>query len=140
MANEALGEDLWFDLLADTGPDLVVLPHGDYKLVRGHEALRQSLIRRFCSNPGSWKAVPGYGAGLPAMLRSKATQSNVAAMKTRLRSQALRDDRVASVQEVTITRLMDAGGIPSTGRRIHVTVIPKAEPIPLDVDFTLEGA
>jgi photosystem II stability/assembly factor-like uncharacterized protein/phage baseplate assembly protein W len=133
------GEDIWFDLAGEVGPNTTVTPSGDWKLVSGREALRQSLIRRFITNPGEWRTKPGYGAGLSGMVRKKLTKSMHDQAVTAIRSQALVDKRVQSVDTVDISRLADASGGSKPGWRVHVVVIPKLDPTPLDVDFPVPG-
>jgi phage baseplate assembly protein W len=133
--SDTTGDDIWFDLGASGGPNTIVTPAGDWKLVSGREALRQSLIRRLLTIPGQWKAKPGYGCRLLEMLRRKGTASNLESMRTSCRAACLADQRVASVLEVTISRLTDASGVPKLGRHVHIVVVPKDEPRPLEVDF-----
>jgi phage baseplate assembly protein W len=133
-------EDIWFDLSADSvGPDSIVDPAGDWKLCGGREALRQSLVRALSSNPGDWKTNRRYGAGIRALLRSKATSGNRELMRTRARACCLADVRVGSVQEVSISRLTSPSGDFKSGWRLSVIVVPKEEPIPLAVEVIFDG-
>lgn len=114
--------DIYFDVSAATGPDYSVTPAGDWLPVSGDEALRQSLLRRFITNPGEWLTKPDYGAGGRAFLKAKGTKSERDAFAQRLRAQALKDDRVEKVGEVAVERFADGG------TKFRVQIEPKAKP------------
>ena len=128
-------EDIYFDVSAATGPDYYVTPAGDWLPVTGDEALRQSLLRRFITNPGEWQTKPGYGAGGRAFVKAKATKANRDAFSQRLREQALKDKRVASVSEVKVESFADGG------YKYSVAIVPKgrdkrSKPVLVTVDTT----
>lgn len=133
--DDPLGCDLWFDISNGTGPNTVVTPSGDWKLATGREAYRQSLVRRFVTNPGEWKTKPGYGAGLGGMVRKKLTATLRNEAVTAIRAQALLDSRTKSVDTVSISRLVNASGVAVSGWRVHVVVTPKVDPNPIDIVF-----
>lgn len=135
--NNPLGCDLYFDLADGSGPNTIVTPSGDWKLVQGRECLKQSLIRRFITKKGSWKTKPNYGAGVQSLLRKKMTATTKAQAIANIKEQSLMDVRVASCDLVEISRLTTAAGAVQRGWRIHVVVTPKVEPSPLSVDFTV---
>lgn len=127
------GKDLWFDLAAATGPNLVVDRTGDWLLATGLEALRQSLIRRLITSPGQWTTKPNYGAGLLRAVKRRNTVAERAQLEQRCREQCLMDRRVRSVDELRIERI-------TNGLRINVLVIPRGQPAqarPLRVAFEL---
>lgn len=103
---DQLGVDIWMgDDAGDGVPNYNVLPSGDWRLVSGREAVKQSLRRRFMTSPGEWATKPDYGAGLRAAVKSRARQSDIDDIVNRLRSQAMKDTRVLAVLSVTATRL-----------------------------------
>lgn len=125
--------DIWLDVSAAVGPDYVVTPAGDWLTVSGHEALRQSLLRRFITNPGEWQTKPQFGAGGRAFVKAKNTKAARDAFAQRLREQALIDTRVEKVLDVKVEQF--AGG-----SKFSVVVTPKGEPKrakPLTVSFEL---
>lgn len=119
------GSDIWLDVAA---PDVtlgqaryVTTAAGDWGLVHGREALRQSLLRRLLTNPGDWQTKPDYGVGARQYVKAKNTGSVRAELESRIRSQFARDIRVHSVDIVTIAQLDDG----SAGVKISVTVTPR---------------
>jgi phage baseplate assembly protein W len=134
-APDPLGCDIWFDLSSSQGPDTIVTPAGDWKLVSGRECYRQSLIRRFITKPGEWRTKPSYGGGLSGMVRKKLTTTVRDGAINAIRAQALQDGRTGTVDLVEIARLTDATGATKPGWRVHVVVTPKVDPVPLDVWF-----
>lgn len=118
LEEDFFGEDIWFDISAATGPDMVVTPAGDWKPVTGREALRQSLLRRYLTNPGEWATLPDYGAGLRAFIKAKNTKANRDKIIANLKTQTLADDRVARVSTVTVERTEDV-------TKFSVTIYPK---------------
>lgn len=118
------GTDIWFDVSRpdDNGEAAyVVTPAGDLTIVTGREALRQSLIRRWITNPGEWTTVPDYGAGARQYVKGRNTPALRAELESRIRAQTLRDKRVQSVTVVTVSQLEDG----SAGIKISVTVVPR---------------
>lgn len=112
-------EDIYFDVSAEHGPDYSVTPAGDWLPVTGDEALRQSLLREYNTNPGEWQTNPQYGAGGRAFLKAKSTKASRDAFAARLRARSLADSRVESVNDVQQERFADGGW------KFHVIVIPK---------------
>lgn len=117
------GRDLWFDVSLPTAPDLVVTPAGDWKLAEGRDALRQSLIRRIITNPGEWQTLPEFGAGVRLFVKAKDTPAMRQELEEKIRGQLMRDDRVASVDQVVIERLANDGA----GLQIFVQVTPRGD-------------
>lgn len=101
--------DLWFDISPSSGPDTHVTPAGDYLVVSGDEAYRQSILRDFMSDPGEWPTNPGYGAGGRAYVKSKRTKANRDAFKARLIARAMSDPRTESVGDIRIENFADGG-------------------------------
>lgn len=105
-----LGIDIWMgDNDGSGAPDTNVTPAGDWKLVSGREAIRQSLQRRFETTPGEYATKPDYGAGLLAAVKSRGRRSDLDAIKNRLQAQALKDERVTGVLSVKVDPLGSYG-------------------------------
>lgn len=96
------GDDIWLDMSAENGPDRAVTAAGDWLLATGQVALRQSLLRRFLTAPGEWAMKPDYGAGARLYVKAKNTKSTRDELSHQLREQALKDDRVRSVETVVV--------------------------------------
>jgi phage baseplate assembly protein W len=101
-----IGIDIWMGDNDGTGtPDFNVTSAGDWRLVNGREAVKQSLRRRFMTSPGEWATKPDYGAGLLAAVKSRARETDLDDIKNRLQAQALKDERVLRVLSVTVAKL-----------------------------------
>lgn len=129
-----LGCDIYFDLESGSGPNTVVTPSGDWKLVSGRACLRQWLIRGYLTTPGSWKTKPKFGAGIKALLRKKMTSTTRATAIANIKAFSLSTPRIKSVDSVEIERLV-INGVAKRGWHISVVVTPAAEPEPLPVEF-----
>lgn len=119
------GTDIHLDV---SSPDVVLgqahyvtTAAGDWATATGREALRQSLVRRFITNPGEWQTKPAYGAGLRQYVKAKNTASVRAEIESRIRQQCALDQRVHSVDLVTVSGLDDG----SPGLQIAVLVTPR---------------
>jgi hypothetical protein len=131
------GADIWLDVAA---PDVqlgqahyATNAAGDWAIVRGREALRQSLLRRLITNPGDWQTKPDFGVGARQYVKAKNTSSVRAELESRIRSQFAKDVRVQGVDLVIITPLDDG----SPGVKISVLVTPRGR---LRTDQPLEVA
>lgn len=132
------GLDIWLDV---SRPDAtgqaayIVTPAGDLALASGREALRQSLLRRWITDPGEWQTLPNYGVGARQFVKGKNTAAERAELTTRVRAQSLRDPRVKSVDLVTVTPLDDG----SPGLRLSVQVTPVGslgvQPLPVHLEI-----
>lgn len=100
-----LGIDIWMGDDGAGSPDYNVTSAGDWRLVNGREAVKQSLRRRFMTTPGEWATKPDYGAGLLAAVKSRARTTDLADIENRLRAQSLKDERVLRVLSVTVEKL-----------------------------------
>lgn len=96
------GLDIWLDVSEGNLADRIVTADGDWRLVDGEEAVRQSLLRRTITNPGEWKTKPDYGVGARQFVKQRATQSKADELVTRIRGQYSRDKRVEKVLAVTV--------------------------------------
>lgn len=134
------GEDIWFDIGASDvnlgEGDYVVTAGGDLTVATGREALRQSLMRRYITNPGEVPTLPDYGAGAAQYVKAKNTAAVRAELAGRIRAQSLRDPRVASVDQSIVEQLDDG----SPGIRISVLITPKGQlrtdkPLPVQLEI-----
>lgn len=113
-----LGKDVWYDVSAATGPDTALTKGGDWVLVKRMEAVRQSLLRAYMTNPGEWVFLPHWGGGARLFVKRKNTRANRDLLATRLREQSLRDRRVASVPDVFVQQA--GGGLVRFGVSVRV--------------------
>lgn len=121
QVDRLFGRDLWLDVSQENA-DLLITPAKDWQTVRGREALRQSLLRRIITNPGEWATLPDFGCGARLFLKGKNTPARRDELANRIRSQFLRDPRVASVAQVVFESLPDNFGI-----KLMVDVIPRGQ-------------
>lgn len=115
------GRDIWLDVRA-AAPEYVVTAAGDWALVEGREALKQSLIRRLITDPGEWATLPGYGVGAQQFVKARNTAAKRDELTERIRAQFSRDARVERVDSITITALASGDGL-----RVLVLVTPRGE-------------
>jgi phage baseplate assembly protein W len=98
------GVDIYLgDVRGDGTPEYDITPNRDWRLVGEDEAYKQSLRRRFMTNPGEYKNKPDYGAGLSGAVKSAGTRSNRDGIAAKLKQQALADSRTRQVISVTVT-------------------------------------
>lgn len=133
LAGGGIGEDIWFDVSLTNSMqhvDRIVTPHGDWKMVSGEEALRQSLRRRIITSPGEWALIPEYGVGAREFVKASLTKSNRDELTNRIHAQFLRDHRVTKVTQVVIDQ-----NIPEMlAIRVEVaTKLRPADAVPLSV-------
>lgn len=119
---ENVGEDIFLDIVADEDRPMTI--SGDWRLVAGDEALKQSLIRRLVTPPGEWRTLPGFGVGVGLYLGSPMTRAVRDELANRIRDQFLRDDRVVRVLAVDVELQADY-------RTLTVTVKyqPRSQPL-----------
>lgn len=100
------GDDIWLDQVSEVGAaEMAVTNSGDWAPVSGRLAVQQSLIRRFLTKPGDYLVDPTYGAGLLAAVKKRMRESDLAAIASRLRAQALREPRVRAVTAISVESL-----------------------------------
>lgn len=98
------GRDISYDVRSDKVPNMEVTPAGDWALTAGRSCLRQALIRRLITEPGEWVTLPGYGVGALSFVKARDSKGNRDELERRIRSQFTMEERVASVESVTLTR------------------------------------
>lgn len=121
------GRDIYLEVNGSAGPDLATTKAGDWILVTGRQALRQSLIRRWITTPGEFATKPGYGAGALAFLKARGNSDSAQDLANRIRAESLKDRRVERVEAVHVSWQ-------DSVMRIHVVVVPKGEsdrPLPI---------
>lgn len=96
------GEDIWLDVASPSGVDRVVTAAGDWLMVSGEEALRQSLKRRLITSPGEWALVPDYGVGAREFVKAAGSKSKRDELISRIHAQFIRDPRVTKVTQVIV--------------------------------------
>lgn len=132
-----LGRDIWYDVTKGIDADYEVTAAGDWAIVEGRAALRQSIIRRIITNPGEWATKPDYGVGARLFVKGKNTRAARQALEERIRGQLAQEARVESVDDVVIDTLPGS----DAGIRITVVVLPKGrsqrnEPLVASVEVT----
>lgn len=129
--DKLFGRDIYLAINGDSGPNTAVAKHGDWLLTSGHEALIQSLVRRWVTNPGEWQTKPDYGAGALAYVKARNNSRSRAELTERIRAQTLKDRRVAKVDTIEVKHAENA-------LVIKVVVIPKGEaakPLPIVLEM-----
>lgn len=99
-------------------PNTLVTVSGDWALVDGHEAVVQSLTRRYLTSPGEWKTKPEYGAGLREAARKRARGSDIAEIVNRMRQQNSLEKRISPKSEVSVYPL--SGNVNGLGFKVTI--------------------
>jgi hypothetical protein len=81
--------------------DLTVTVSGDLMGVTGLTRSQQRIVRRLCTNPGSYIAQPTYGGGLGQFIGTTSDPDEIVAV---VRAQMLLEDSVASVQSIIVNQ------------------------------------
>lgn len=118
------GEDIHYDVSQPDGSgqaNYVVTASGDWAIVVGREALRQSLLRRLITHPDEWPTKQNYGVGARRYIKARNSVSVRNELESKIRGQFMRDPRVHSVDTVLVSPLDDG----SQGVKISILVTPK---------------
>jgi phage baseplate assembly protein W len=91
-----LGKDLFFE------NDYDVTPHGDYVLIDGLRALRQSILHRIITRQGEFKTRPQYGVGLRDFVKKPMNPTNLGLIKRKITEQLAREPRIEEVLAVIV--------------------------------------
>lgn len=75
-----MAQQLLSDLYHWYGGDVSSSATGDFQTVTGDTRSQQRIIRRLCTNPGDYIFHPEYGGGLPKLIGSNASVSDVKAI------------------------------------------------------------
>ncbi len=96
-----LGKDIKFD------GDKHVSPSGDYVLVEGMAAMRQSIYHRLITKPGEYARNPGYGVGIQLYVKRRRTPSVLDELHNRIVDQLSLDPRIEEVVALRVERITD---------------------------------
>lgn len=97
-AAEAYGPDL---LCGQAGP--VVSPHGDWAIVAGAAAARQSIEREAVANPGEIASSPAWGMGLRSEVMGRRTTSSIEALRARIAERLRVNPRLTRVRAIGVS-------------------------------------
>jgi phage baseplate assembly protein W len=92
--------ELLNDLLLDD--DFTVSAQGDFALVEGVANVRQALLHRLLTTPGTVVHRPEYGVGIQDYLNSPLSFDTKRKMAVAIQGQFLNDSRVAEVKTIQI--------------------------------------
>lgn len=99
---ELLGTDIKFQ------GDYSVTSKGDYVLLEGEKALRQSVLHRLLTKPGEFATRPTYGVGIRSFVKKPKSPSNIALLEQRITDQLGREPRIEEVLNVLV-QVIDNG-------------------------------
>lgn len=115
--------------------DYVANASHDWSTVQGLDALRQAVMNRLITSPGEYAARPDYGVGILDFLKEELTESRMAELVTRIRTQLLQDRRITKVDV-----LLEEFAAPGTGLRVSLVVVAAGQPVTLaPFSFTSDG-
>lgn len=109
-----LGRDIYWN------GDYAVAPDGDYLTVDGVAAVRQAIYLRLITSPGEFAFDPTYGCGVADFVADRGTAARIDALRTRIRDNLLKDDRVEAVGEIAVEDI-------TNGIQIHLAVRVKGK-------------
>lgn len=101
--NDVAGADVAFT----TG---MVIEAGDWKMVTGEDAAKQSVIRETIANVGGLANRPDWGVGASDAVFRNMTQSTIDALASKARDRMSKNPRVARVINVSSQRMQAAQG------------------------------
>jgi hypothetical protein len=93
-------QQLLSDLYQWYGGDVTSSATGDLQTVTGDTRSQQRIVRRLCTNPGDYIQHPDYGGGLPKLIGSNASASDVKAI---VQSQMRLEDSVLQLPAPVVT-------------------------------------
>jgi hypothetical protein len=93
-------QQLLSDLYQWYGSDVTSSATGDLQTVTGDTRSQQRIVRRLCTNPGDYIQHPDYGGGLPKLIGSNASASDVKAI---VQSQMRLEDSVLQLPAPVVT-------------------------------------
>lgn len=126
---ERFGTDL--EMPTKAGASLPKTATGDLRLISGYANLRQAVIRRAMTVPGSLIHRPEYGGGLPLYIEQAGTLAGRSRMSNALRQNAQADERIARAKVVVQAGVVGEAGEVLSKRgataRIEIQVRDDAE-------------
>lgn len=93
-------QQLLSDLYQWYGGDVSSSATGDFQAVTGDTRSQQRIVRRLCTNPGDYIFHPEYGGGLPKLIGSNASVSDVKAI---VQSQMRLEDSILQLPAPVVT-------------------------------------
>jgi phage baseplate assembly protein W len=81
--------------------DLVRTAAGDLDTIAGLRNLKEAMLRRLVTQPGSLVHRPDYGVGLKDYVNSVNTLAGQESLALRIKEQFERDDRIESVESMS---------------------------------------
>ncbi len=85
--------------------DMVVTPAGDWAVVEGVDAIRQSVLHEALTSPGEFVFRPEYGMGLAALVKGPLSRAALDAAQNRIRERLTKNPRIARVREALLERV-----------------------------------
>lgn len=79
-------------------------PSGDIDTVSAEANLKQAVLHRLVTSPGSYAFRPGYGVGLKDFQNAPNLSSSRIELMNRIQSNFADDDRIASLDSLAITQ------------------------------------
>lgn len=111
-AQKLLGRDIKFNADYELGAN------GDYLLVEGAAAAKQSILNEARTSPGELVSVPEYGMGLSALVYRTASRANRDEAANRVRERLAVNPRIERTDEVSVDRDDDRGVTIVTARTV----------------------
>lgn len=97
--------------------NLVVTPAGDWAVVEGVDAIRQSILHEALTSPGEFVFRPEYGMGLAELVKAPLSRATLDAAQNRTRERLAKNPRIARVREALLERV-DING--ASGLRVVI--------------------
>ena len=120
-AEEVYGIDLAFST------DYLQSPSGDLQLISGENNIRESLVRRTVTQPGSLVHRPDYGVGIKSFLNALTTIDNQRELANRIKVQWEQDPRVEEVIGVRVITEDETPEKIELGIRVNLVGIGEVE-------------
>jgi phage baseplate assembly protein W len=111
-AQKLLGRDVKFTSNYELGAN------GDYLVVEGVAAAKQSMLNEARTTPGELVSVPEYGMGLSALVYLSASRSNRDEAANRVRERLAANPRIERTDEVSVDRDAERGVTVITARTV----------------------
>lgn len=126
-SRELVARDVRFDRNYTVGAN------GDYVLVEGDAATKQSILLEARTSPGELASVPDYGMGLAAAVKKAATKSTRDELANRARERLRRNPRVEQVLDVATVTTDDGllrleASVTSAGRQVSTSIVQEPRP------------
>ena len=119
--------------------DFVISAAGDWSLVEGVDAARQSIEREALAEPGEVASLPAWGMGLRALVMAPRTTGRADELRAHITERLRANPRVTRVRGVDVSRFDTPAGVPGVavairaevgGRDQQITVTTTGAPTP----------